>query len=105
VREQSDEISNSHAFWASTRDTLFSENGEGFCEFVDDANGERFGEREKVGAMDERSWAKRAGVPRDMGETVFDCEGMIQQTLRKGLPRLADDSTRAKQPPVRPPRR
>jgi hypothetical protein len=86
-------------------DGPFGENGEGRSEFVDDANGERFGKREEVGAIDECRWAQRAGGPRDVDATVLDREGMIQQTLRKGQPRLADDRTRAKKLPVRPPRR
>lgn len=73
-------------------------------EFVDDAKGQRSGEREKVGAMEERCWAQRAGGPGNVDATVLDGERVIQQALHKGEPRLADDRTRAEHLPVRPAR-
>jgi hypothetical protein len=100
VREQRKEVGNPDAFWVPARVTLFGKKRKRGREFVDDANSERPREPEKMGTMENRRRPQRAGCPGNIDAAVLDCEGMVEQTLDKGEPRLADNRARAKQLPV-----
>ena len=100
MREQRKEVGNPDAFWVPAGVTLFSKKRKGCREFVDDANSERPREPEKMGTMEHCRRPQRAGCPRNIHAAVLDSEGMVEKTLDKWEPGLADDCTRAKKLPV-----
>jgi hypothetical protein len=89
VSEKRKEVGNSHAFLTFLSDV--GKEREGRCGFVNDANGERPNECQKMGSTEKCFWSKCSGFPRSAGATALHDERMIKQAPDKWQPGFADE--------------